>query len=483
MSVSVIIPARNEKYLAQTIQSTIAAAKGDYEIIAVCDGYWPDPAIQDHPKVNVLHFTEAIGQRAATNAAAKVATKKYIMKIDGHTIMDEGFDLKLEKDIEGHPDWTICPLMYGLDVGNWKPRLEKRPTEFMYIGNWDGRKIRIQYWHDYRKRPESKGQIVDLMVGMGNCFFLEWERFLDLGGLDENHGSWGQVGIEVACKSWLSGGRHVLSRNTWFSHWFRKDVGFPYPLSGKQVEEARAYSIDLWTNNKWPKQKRTFQWLINKFAPIPSWDGESVKQDGEFDERWAEKFHAHLIQEPDHHPKWEGIIVRKWPEDLANYAEVIFETKPDVIVETGTWKGGGTLYFARLLDVIGKGEVISVDVLKGPFPQHPRITYINGSSKDDAVVTQIKQKTAGKTCMVVLDAVHNRYYVKWELVKYEPIVTPGQYLVVEDAFTPMQRLRLHHQPLEAVEWFMKTKQGKSLERTDREKRFLISGHVWLRKKV
>lgn len=473
--ISVLIPARNEKYLSATVESTLKAAKEDIEIIVVCDGYWPDPPIKDHPKVKVIHYTEPIGQRAATNVAARVAKGKYIMKIDGHTIMDDGFDVKLKKDIQ--PDWTICPIMYGLDVEKWEPKLYKKPTEFMYIGNWDGRKIRIQYWHAYAKRPEAQGQIVDLMAGMGNCFFLERERFLEWGGLDENHGSWGQVGIEIACKSWLSGGRHVLSRNTWFAHWFRKKEGFPYPLSGSAVEKARAYSIDLWTNNKWPQQVRSFQWLINKFAPVPSWDGQVEN------EQWMQKYHNYLIKEPDHHPKWEGVVVRKWPEDISNYAEVIFETKPDVIVETGTWKGGSTLYFARLLDVIGKGEIISIDTLKGPFPEHPRITYLNGSSIDNDIVAKVKKKVGDKSCMVILDARHDRWFVKWELVKYEPVVTKEQYLVVEDAFSPMERLHLNHHPLQAAEWFLKIKQGKSLERTDRDKRFLISGHLWLRKKL
>ena len=95
MGVSVLIPARNEKYLQQTIESLHKSAKGEYEVIAVLDGYWPDPPIQDHPKVKIVHFTEPIGQRAATNVAARLATMKYIMKIDAHTIMDEGFDVKM----------------------------------------------------------------------------------------------------------------------------------------------------------------------------------------------------------------------------------------------------------------------------------------------------------------------------------------------------------------------------------------------------
>lgn len=482
MSVSVIIPARNEIYLAKTIESVCKAAKGDYEVIAVLDGYWPEPAILDHPSVRVVHLTEPVGQRAATNIGMRLATKKYVMKIDAHTIMDDGFDVKLAADCQ--PDWTICPLMYGLDVEKWEPKLHKRPVSYMYIGNWDDRKIRIQYWREYEKRPEGQGPITDLMAGMGNCWFMERERYWQLGGLDENHGSWGQMGIEIACKTWLSGGRHVLSRNTWFAHWFRKNEGWPYPQSASAIETARSYSTDMWQNNRWPKQVRTFQWLINKFAPVPTWEYVHANP-----ESWIEAFHDHLCNRGatkdgshDRHPQWEGVIVRKWPEDMLNYAEVIFECKPEIIVETGTWKGGSTLYFARLLDALGCGQVVSIDVLPGPFPQHPRIAYLQGSSTDDAIVAKVKEMAGDKRCMVVLDSLHTRQHVKWELHKYHSLVTPGQYLVVEDAFAPMHKLRLHHQPLQAAEWFLGLKEGKGFDRTDRDKRFLISADLWLKKK-
>lgn len=479
MSVSVIIPARNEIYLQKTIESVITAAKGDYEIIVVCDGYWPDPPIQDHPNVHLIHHTNPIGQRAATNEAVRIATKKYIMKIDGHTIMDDGFDVKLEADCQ--PDWTLIPLMYSLDVEIWKPKLHKKPVSHMYIGNAAGRELRIEYWHDYDKRPEAKGDLVDMMAGMGNCFFMERDRYWELDGLDENHGSWGQVGIEIACKSWLSGGRHVLSKKTWFAHWFRKNVGFPYPLSGKAVEHARNYSKEIWCNNKWPKQVHRLEWLINKFAPVPSWDEAFPAQ------QWIEIYHRYLSQgtNGNKHPYWNGVQIVKWPEDVLCYAEVIFENKPDFIVETGTWKGGSTLFFANLLDIIGKGQVISIDTdqarYSSAWPQHPRITYLKGNSTDDVIVAKVKEIVGNSTCMVTLDSLHLRSHVKWELMKYGPIVTKGQYLVIDDAFAPMHRVKQHHHPLEAGEWFLGIKAGKIFERTDREKRFLISADLWLKR--
>jgi hypothetical protein len=97
------------------------------------------------------------------------------------------------------------------------------------------------------------------------------DRFWELGGCDENHeGGWGQQGVEVSCKAWLSGGALKVNKKTWFAHWFRGNQGFPYSISGNQIERVRKYSRDLWLNNKWKKQIRPFQWLIDKFDP-PGW--------------------------------------------------------------------------------------------------------------------------------------------------------------------------------------------------------------------
>ena len=111
---------------------------------------------------------------------------------------------------------------------------------------------------------------------------IERERFFKLGGMDENHGSWGQFGTELACKAWLSGGKMITSKKTWFGHMFRtgnfrngNHSTFPYPLSGNQIAKAQAYSRDLWLNNKWPGAIRPLSWLIDHFEPIPGWHDEN----------------------------------------------------------------------------------------------------------------------------------------------------------------------------------------------------------------
>jgi len=307
---SVIIPARNEEFLQNTIDDILKNIRIDTEIIVILDGYWPTKGIPTNSRVNVIHHSESIGQRAATNEGARLSDAKFIMKCDAHCAFDEGFDEKLATDCEY--DWTVTPTMYNLHVFDWKclscdKRSYQGPkpkscqcggTEFERVMVWKpkmnpkseyyyfDKDLRFQYWREYKKRPEAIGDIVPVMGSLGACMFMHRKRFFDLGGMDEDHGSWGQFGTEISCKAWLSGGKQMTNKKTWFSHMFRTQsgFGFPYKISGKQVSGARKRSKDLWLGGKWSLAKHDIQWLIDKFSPVPTWDavpevGKEVKLD------------------------------------------------------------------------------------------------------------------------------------------------------------------------------------------------------------
>jgi len=301
---TVIIPSRNEEFLGRTIEDVIANKRADTEVIAILDGYWPDPPIQDHSDVTLVHYGHSVGQRAGVNRAAALSTAKFVMKLDAHCAVDEGFDVKLMADCE--PDWTVIPRMYNLHAFDlvceacghrlyqgptpgkcekcggegpfrkeivWKPRLSRR-TDFMRFDET----MHFQYWQNYEKRPEAKGDVVPLLSSVGACFFMHRDRFWELGGMDEKHGSWGQFGTEIACKSWLSGGKHMVNKKTWFAHMFRtrRDFSFPYDIKHSDQEAARRYSRDLWLNDKWSGAKKPLSWLINKFAPVPGFCHKTI---------------------------------------------------------------------------------------------------------------------------------------------------------------------------------------------------------------
>lgn len=130
---------------------------------------------------------------------------------------------------------------------------------------------------------------------------------------------------------------------------------------------------------------------------------------------------------------WFGYATLKCPLDLWIYQELLVRTRPDVLVETGTWCGGSALYIAMIFDLIGHGRVITVDIeAKSGRPEHPRISYLTGSSTDPAVVTEVRCLVRNDRAMVVLDADHHAPSVYEELILYSPLVQDGDYLVVED---------------------------------------------------
>lgn len=130
---------------------------------------------------------------------------------------------------------------------------------------------------------------------------------------------------------------------------------------------------------------------------------------------------------------WFGHHVLKCPLDLWIYQEILVRTRPDVVIETGTKFGGSALYLAMMLDHIGHGQVITIDIEAQPSrPMHNRISYVAGSSIEPGVVSQVGEKAAGQRAMVVLDSNHDANHVYRELIAYSPLVPSGNYLIVED---------------------------------------------------
>ncbi len=145
-------------------------------------------------------------------------------------------------------------------------------------------------------------------------------------------------------------------------------------------------------------------------------------------------FHQHGTRTWQH-THFFGTPLAKMPTDLWIYQEILWETKPQLIIECGTFRGGSALYFASLFDLFGEGEVVTVDVEPQPDrPTHPRITYLSGSSTAPEIAEQLRARAAGvERVMVILDSDHSEAHVAGELELYAPLVTKGCYLVVEDS--------------------------------------------------
>jgi cephalosporin hydroxylase len=175
------------------------------------------------------------------------------------------------------------------------------------------------------------------------------------------------------------------------------------------------------------------------------------------------------------HTDWLGTKASKCPFDLWVYQEILFRTKPDVIIETGTLFGGSALYLACMCDLLGNGRVITIDVEEvEERPSHPRILYLTGSSIAPEIVSQVEGEIADTDrVMVVLDSDHHDDHVLSELRAYGPLVAEGCYLIVED--TPAGELFPElwgAGPSAAIEKFMKSNNSFVVDR-DCEK-FLLT---------
>jgi len=173
---------------------------------------------------------------------------------------------------------------------------------------------------------------------------------------------------------------------------------------------------------------------------------------------------------------WAGIGVDKCPLDLWTYQEMLFEVRPDVVVECGTGMGGSALFLAHQCDLIGKGRVITVDVADLPNrPHHARITYLHGSSVEDTTLQQIRVSIKSTdTVLVVLDSDHSKQHVLDELKCYCGFVSVGSYIVVEDGITGGHPVKPRQWPgpMEAVLEFLKTHSNFVIDKS-REK-FLLT---------
>lgn len=324
VDLAVIIPGRNEEFMARTIEGVLANKRGNTEVIAVLDGEWADPPIPDHEDVTVVFFGESKGQRLATKLGASLTNAKYIMKLDAHCKVSEGFDVELMKGFEELGDnVTQIPVLYNLHAFNWKcnkcgnewyqspvpthcqlpgearkdnPNCDNT-TDFERVMVWekrDGRRSEcymfdtephFQYHREWMKK-HPKGDYVETMSAQGSCFVMTKDKYFDLNIDDESLGSWGSQGIMVACKTWLSGGRLITNRRCWYSHLFRTqggDFSFPYPLPEKQVQHAKSTARSLFFENQWPGQIHPLSWLIEKFKPLRSWHIESGKPGEKYD--------------------------------------------------------------------------------------------------------------------------------------------------------------------------------------------------------
>ncbi|HCF62989.1 MAG TPA: cephalosporin hydroxylase family protein [Ferruginibacter sp.] len=187
---------------------------------------------------------------------------------------------------------------------------------------------------------------------------------------------------------------------------------------------------------------------------------------------------------------WMGRPIIQYPQDMIAMQEIIWRVQPDLIIETGIAHGGSLIYYASILELIGKGKVLGIDIdirahNRIEIEKHPmfkRIEMIQGSSVDPEIIGKVGDIAKQyKTVMVSLDSNHTHEHVLKELKGYAPMVTPGSYLVcfdtivehLPDDYLPGRPWKQGDNPKTAVKEFLKGNDSFEVD-VDIDNKLLIS---------
>lgn len=301
---SIIIPARGEEFVQFTVESIVKARQAKTEVIVVLDGYWPNRPVEDYPDVNIIHLPVAVGQRKATNIGAATAMGEYIMKLDSHCWVEDGFDEVLLKHIT--PEMVVVPVMknlhafdhvcracnYRQDQGpTWQQCPKCGSKDFYQDIMWEPRpspnsmtyrftpEIEFKYFGQLKARNKDPRTVyIETMSLQGSCFVAHKDLYWGLKLCDDELGrgmqGWGGQGAEVALKAWTAGYPVLCNTQTSYAHLFRTqggDFSFQYPNPGDEQQATKQQLRDIFLHGIWEHQKVSIAEIVDHFKPVPDW--------------------------------------------------------------------------------------------------------------------------------------------------------------------------------------------------------------------
>ena len=202
----------------------------------------------------------------------------------------------------------------------------------------------------------------------------------------------------------------------------------------------------------------------------------------------VDQFHSLYYCSPErtwNNTRWMGRRTMRCPLDLWVYQEILYEIKPDIVIETGTNEGGGAHFLASIMDVIGKGKVIGVDIEElDNRADHERITYIQGSSISNEIVRKVSEMIEpDHAVLVILDSDHNMPHVLEEMKIYSEFVTKGSYMIVEDSNINGHPImpKWGPGPFEAIQKFLQENNFFEIDRSQEKFYLSFNPNGYLRK--
>jgi glycosyltransferase involved in cell wall biosynthesis len=292
--VSIIIPARNEKYLGTTLSDIYRNATGDFEVIVGLNGATSYPFKTDYPNLFVWQESENQGLKPMINRLARMAKGDYIYKSDAHCSFGKGFDEILQADMQA--DWVVTPR-FKIIKDNWSIQVRDGKEEFydyfyLCCPFTDKRGLRFKaggHWRE--KTDENLDTLIDETPQMhGSGWFVNRGYFLEiLGGFPEDDpDGHAQEPIWLGLKNWLIGGKLMVNKKTWYAHLHQDSSQRGYPEDRKHTEETYNQVASYWLHNMLGnKRLHDFDWFVKKFMPMPSWP-----------ENWEELYADYLKNNP-----------------------------------------------------------------------------------------------------------------------------------------------------------------------------------------
>ena len=303
--VSVIIPARKEKYIRDTLEDLYEFRAQSIETILVIDGEYPKYQIPEYPGLKIIHFEKVQGMRNCINAAAEAATGKFLMKIDAHCTVGPDWDKILKNN---HEEYCISiPRRYWFNAPIWsvikeKPHVDAMSYIYPFVTPY---KPYLTCRPDEPRQEREEGEsIVEDMGFQGSCWFMTKEHFERIGPMDNyGYGSFSEEPQELGLKTQLGpwGGKIIRNKKTWYAHWSKPSKHWtddPDEAGRVKKDEFAAgniYCWDYWWHNKWEQAEHTFQWLVDKFWPLNGWPDNwkwLVTQYNRYEIDWSEQWQS-----------------------------------------------------------------------------------------------------------------------------------------------------------------------------------------------
>ena len=282
--VSVLIPSRNEPFLQKTVDEVLGKATGDIECVVMLDGAPPVTPLRPDPRLVILENSVARGIGASMMQMAHAATGRYIMKLDAHCLLAEGYDETLQADCDR--DWLVVPGRYQLKEDAWERGYG--PIHYLYITypwlcepqfgcgmhgkKWLGENgLEGRYF--YREKRDANILLDDIITFQGSSYFMHRDFFLAIDGIGDRF-MLHQEATTIGMKVWSAGGRCVRNKKTWYAHLHKgQKHGRGYYISKKYSIDSNRIAADCWMNDSWSGivPGRGIHWFVQHFWPLPGW--------------------------------------------------------------------------------------------------------------------------------------------------------------------------------------------------------------------